>query len=33
MEMQLMNVKFLVDSKADQYHEDADGKNATQYAE
>lgn len=32
MEMQLVNVKFLVDSNADQYHEDADGKTASQYA-
>ena len=30
--MQLVNVKFLVDLKADQYHEDSEGKNAAQYA-
>lgn len=33
MEMQLVNVKFLVDLGADQYHEDADGKTAVQYAQ
>ncbi len=33
MEMQLVNVKFLVDLNADQYHEDADGKTAAQYAQ
>lgn len=31
--MQLVNVKFLVDLKADQYHEDNDGKNSAQYAQ
>lgn len=33
IEMQLVNVKFLVDLKADQYHEDSEGKNAAQYAQ
>jgi hypothetical protein len=31
--MQLVNVKFLVDLKADQYHEDAEGKSASKHAE
>lgn len=33
MAMQLVNVKFLVDLKADQYHEDSEGKTAAQYAQ
>jgi hypothetical protein len=33
MEMQLVNVKFLVDSQADQYHDDVEQKTASMYAQ